>query len=272
MKFTCDSCNAQYMISDEKVGPSGVKVRCKKCGHVILVRHPEPEPAAEPAAGALFAEWWVAIDEQPVGPVALELVQHHWDLGEIGPESLVWYAGLTEWTAVEAVPELHAHLLGHGPAAGAPLPGGSAGPDLEAPAPREERAPAPPPQEEWRPGAGQALAALEEPVPRPAAPAPDDVDSILAPPAEPPVQEPAPVEPTAGAGADPTGVRPLPIQGLERTGERRLPDAPGHRGARVRTSRSSPAPRSGGRSLTVVLLVALAVVAAAAAGLWWLTK
>src|SRR5512146_1441618 len=38
MKFTCDSCNAQYMISDDKVGPAGVKVRCKKCGHVILVR------------------------------------------------------------------------------------------------------------------------------------------------------------------------------------------------------------------------------------------
>ena len=38
MKFTCDSCSAQYMISDEKVGPNGVKVRCKKCGNVIVVR------------------------------------------------------------------------------------------------------------------------------------------------------------------------------------------------------------------------------------------
>jgi predicted Zn finger-like uncharacterized protein len=45
MKFTCDSCSAQYMISDEKVGPSGVKVRCKKCGTVIVVRR-----AAEAAA------------------------------------------------------------------------------------------------------------------------------------------------------------------------------------------------------------------------------
>ncbi|HET7826920.1 MAG TPA: zinc-ribbon domain-containing protein, partial [Anaeromyxobacter sp.] len=70
MKFTCESCAAQYMISDEKVGPSGVKVRCKKCGHVILVRRgvtvpaeavaaasaaasaPSPEPAAAHAGGA----------------------------------------------------------------------------------------------------------------------------------------------------------------------------------------------------------------------------
>jgi predicted Zn finger-like uncharacterized protein len=49
MKFTCNSCGAQYMISDEKVGPSGVKVRCKKCGNVVLVRR-ATEEAAAPAA------------------------------------------------------------------------------------------------------------------------------------------------------------------------------------------------------------------------------
>jgi predicted Zn finger-like uncharacterized protein len=38
MKFTCDRCDAQYMISDDKVGSNGVKVRCKKCSNVILVR------------------------------------------------------------------------------------------------------------------------------------------------------------------------------------------------------------------------------------------
>src|SRR5512144_1155077 len=59
MKFTCDRCDAQYMISDEKVGPNGVKVRCKKCSHIILVRRaaengaaaaeaPAPAPAPSP--------------------------------------------------------------------------------------------------------------------------------------------------------------------------------------------------------------------------------
>jgi predicted Zn finger-like uncharacterized protein len=47
MRFICDSCRAQYMISDDKVGASGVKVRCKKCGHVIIVRR-----QAESGAGA----------------------------------------------------------------------------------------------------------------------------------------------------------------------------------------------------------------------------
>jgi predicted Zn finger-like uncharacterized protein len=56
MRFVCDSCRAQYMISDDKVGPKGVKVRCKKCGHTITVRpagaqagkDSAPEPASTP--------------------------------------------------------------------------------------------------------------------------------------------------------------------------------------------------------------------------------
>ena len=55
MKFTCDSCGAQYMISDDKVGPSGVKVRCKKCGNVVLVRRTaEVAAAAEAPAPVIY--------------------------------------------------------------------------------------------------------------------------------------------------------------------------------------------------------------------------
>jgi hypothetical protein len=54
------------MISDDKVGPGGVKVRCKKCGHVILVRRSEPELAPEAAAaGGLAVDGWIAIADQP---------------------------------------------------------------------------------------------------------------------------------------------------------------------------------------------------------------
>src|SRR5512133_1761972 len=52
MKFTCDSCSAQYMISDEKVGATGVKVRCKKCGNVITVRRGSDAAAVAPPAAA----------------------------------------------------------------------------------------------------------------------------------------------------------------------------------------------------------------------------
>ena len=45
MRFTCGECNAQYMISDDKVGGKGVRVRCKKCGNIVTVR---PKSEGEP--------------------------------------------------------------------------------------------------------------------------------------------------------------------------------------------------------------------------------
>ena len=45
MRFTCGECNAQYMISDDKVGDKGVRVRCKKCGNIVTVR---PKSEGEP--------------------------------------------------------------------------------------------------------------------------------------------------------------------------------------------------------------------------------
>ncbi|MCG3173216.1 MAG: hypothetical protein GMKNLPBB_01394 [Myxococcota bacterium] len=38
MIFACDSCGAQYKIEDTKVGNRGVRVKCKRCGHMIVVR------------------------------------------------------------------------------------------------------------------------------------------------------------------------------------------------------------------------------------------
>ncbi|MDP1830369.1 MAG: GYF domain-containing protein [Archangium sp.] len=50
MRFVCESCRAQYMINDEKVGPKGVKVRCRKCGYVILVKRADAAKGGSPVA------------------------------------------------------------------------------------------------------------------------------------------------------------------------------------------------------------------------------
>ncbi|HZJ54037.1 MAG TPA: adventurous gliding motility protein GltJ [Myxococcaceae bacterium] len=81
MRFVCDSCRAQYMISDDKVGANGVKVRCKKCGNVIVVRRPQdaeddaalqgleesapPPPAPEAPTGenSIFSD----VDDEEIG-------------------------------------------------------------------------------------------------------------------------------------------------------------------------------------------------------------
>src|SRR5688572_14079302 len=78
MRFVCDSCRAQYMISDDKVGAKGVKVRCKKCGYVILVRPPEvTSPSNESEATQIHMSPFVASEggapeEATAGEVAGE--------------------------------------------------------------------------------------------------------------------------------------------------------------------------------------------------------
>lgn len=205
MRFVCDSCRAQYMISDDKVGPKGVKVRCKKCGHTITVRpagagagkdsslepatsssasvdastpkkeadssatssvpatlgtppegglftdveedeigavfdqvlssgthkipsgealgeaaareataenvrklaeaeaEPDKEEAAKPAVSH---DWYVAIDEKQVGPLSVEKVKDAWDRGEVGPDSLCWRSGFSDWIPLSETAEL----------------------------------------------------------------------------------------------------------------------------------------------------------------------
>ena len=243
MRFACEGCSARYMISDDKVGPAGVKVRCKKCGHVTHVRRaPEdggspvlgpapsgapvapaarvavPGPVAAPPAGG---EWWVAIGDQPTGPLTVVEVRRRWEAGEIAGESLCWHPDLPDWAPIAGVPSLHAQF-----------------------APRRE---APPP---FVPPAPPAVAP-----PAPPAVAPP------APPAPPP-----PPEPDLGA-AEP--VAPLPMAPLERTGEHRL-ERPGAAGQRKVLS--AAAEKKGPRTFTVVLVVLLLLAIGGAVAARFLLK
>ena len=283
MRFTCDSCSAQYMISDEKVGPNGVKVRCKKCGHIIVVKRapaeapapvapvapapsapsngeggldqeigqafdqafggrseapaeppqaPEPSqaptaaaeaeppaapPPEAPAAPALAGEWYVAIDNAQVGPLAPPEVKGRWESAEVGPDTLVWCAGMADWQPLSSVSALAQFL--------APFPRAArAAAAAQQPVPAAAAAPSPAPaagSPDWKPSAASALAAL----------ASDELAGLV------PQQQPAPANgvPKNGAaaagslvdtmnlpdsgGVDPTGALPLPIKGMERTGE-----------------------------------------------------
>ncbi|MCA9599759.1 MAG: zinc-ribbon domain-containing protein, partial [Myxococcales bacterium] len=35
MKFLCPSCKAKYQIADDKVAGRSVRMKCRKCGHMI---------------------------------------------------------------------------------------------------------------------------------------------------------------------------------------------------------------------------------------------
>ncbi len=230
MRFVCESCRAQYMINDEKVGPKGVKVRCRKCGYVILVKRSDAPKVTVPVAasndpddstatqvmqaptgngidepkteimsnasvsgltldedppkktsggtdnflgadddeiGAVFdqvlktgsssethdddkpalgldedrqntrvidaetakklasessdssgessepkpeevaqTDWYVAVNDKQTGPLTLDQVKAHWEKGEIGPDSLCWRAGYSDWLPLSEVKAL----------------------------------------------------------------------------------------------------------------------------------------------------------------------
>ncbi|MCP3103850.1 adventurous gliding motility protein GltJ [Myxococcus sp. K15C18031901] len=271
MRFVCDSCRAQYMISDDKVGPKGVKVRCKKCGHTITVRpagasagkdaagdsastapstsngaSKEAESSAAaalptslgtPPEGGLFTdveedeigavfdqvlssgthkipagessgeaaareataenvrklaeaedapdkedakpaatshEWYVAIDEKQVGPLSVEKVKDAWDRGEVGPDSLCWRSGFSDWIPLSETAELASVLaprpskptiVAPEPVSGT-TPSVASGPVQSAfSAGKSKGSPTPPPSAAeapvgWKPSVGSVLASL----------------------------------------------------------------------------------------------------------------
>ncbi|HEX5749760.1 MAG TPA: adventurous gliding motility protein GltJ [Archangium sp.] len=267
MRFVCDSCRAQYMISDDKVGAKGVKVRCKKCGYNIVVRPSGSEPVKEegtsgeaaggaaasqnqpandgfglpptlgtPPEGGIFSgveddelgavfdqvlnsgshripageasgpaqldssalsdagetvrklaeaegnaksaashEWFVAIDEKQVGPLSMDKVKDYWDRGEVGPDSLCWRAGFSDWIPLSEATELAsvlaprptkpvivepAPVASSAPVASGPVESAFAS-GLAKPAKSDTPAPVPTAQETgWKPSAASVLASL----------------------------------------------------------------------------------------------------------------
>lgn len=54
LKVECESCKAPYQVDERRVPPTGLKMRCPKCGHTFLVTDPSKAGAAPagPAGGA----------------------------------------------------------------------------------------------------------------------------------------------------------------------------------------------------------------------------
>src|SRR5689334_7287719 len=57
LKVECESCKAPYQVDERRVPPTGLKMRCPKCGHTFLVTDPSKGAAApQPDVGAAPAE------------------------------------------------------------------------------------------------------------------------------------------------------------------------------------------------------------------------
>jgi len=52
LKVECESCKAPYQVDERRVPPTGLKMRCPKCGHTFLVTDPSKGAPAGGGAGA----------------------------------------------------------------------------------------------------------------------------------------------------------------------------------------------------------------------------
>ncbi|MDX2012181.1 MAG: GYF domain-containing protein, partial [Myxococcaceae bacterium] len=48
-------------------------------------------------------DWYVALNDKQTGPMSLDALKSHWDKGEVGPDSLCWRAGFSDWIPVSEV-------------------------------------------------------------------------------------------------------------------------------------------------------------------------
>jgi predicted Zn finger-like uncharacterized protein len=140
MKFACDRCQTRYSISDEKVQGKVLKIRCKTCGNIIVLREQgaETAPAVESAASAQGAaaggvrgpaprtevdfnrpatppagptrsradiDWFVAVKGKQHGPLKRDQVIEFLRQGHIHDRSYCWNEELTGWTRLRELPE-----------------------------------------------------------------------------------------------------------------------------------------------------------------------
>ncbi|HSU41929.1 MAG TPA: GYF domain-containing protein, partial [Polyangiaceae bacterium] len=246
MSVTCPSCGKSFQLAqeiyDRKVAGKIVSIRCKQCQAGIRIdatqpgglrvlgatpatnesaqgvraRQPTligmmgPSGAVTSGASAEGALW--AVDSGGNGEdrelddatIAREIAA-----GMIGPATLVWRDGMSDWLEVQQVPQLAKHLLAAKPAeppkVAAPLPSAPAkqtsAPEAAALPPVEPKRPAPAPAAPAPPA--PAAAAPAPPAPAAAAPAPPaPAAAAPAPPAPAPAATaPAPPAPAATAPA-----------------------------------------------------------------------
>ncbi|PKN45898.1 MAG: hypothetical protein CVU59_07705, partial [Deltaproteobacteria bacterium HGW-Deltaproteobacteria-17] len=180
MKVICDSCHAKYSLSDDKLTKGKTfKIKCKKCGHVIMVKPVEEGNAdeestrvvdynamsgAQASAGEADAKiWHVAIGDKTDGPFTVAEIVSQIGGGSIPPDALAWNEGLPNWEKISTLSEFSAYF----PAEAA---GAEPAPARQESAPvRQESAPA---RQESEPASRRAEPApvvRNEPAPEPAA-------------------------------------------------------------------------------------------------------
>jgi predicted Zn finger-like uncharacterized protein len=121
MKIVCESCQAKYSIADEKVTGKVFKIRCKRCGEVIVVRGDQEPPGEEATRVYDYAQdavWHAVINGDQQGPFAPQQLGEMLTAGTLDWDAYVWCEGFDNWLPMRDVPDLVAAITGQGQPSG----------------------------------------------------------------------------------------------------------------------------------------------------------
>ena len=105
MKVTCQNCQSNYNVSDEKARAGSVKLKCRQCGTMIAVGAPSsaglPEPT--PSAAAAAVVYTVAFSDADQRSMTIEEIVAAYGQGIVGGDTFLWGDGMTDWTPLANV-------------------------------------------------------------------------------------------------------------------------------------------------------------------------
>ncbi len=113
MKITCDRCNNILVIPDKTMEGKTFKVRCRACGHILVVEGSVRREPSIPQKVPQRAAWYLVIDGEAVGPMPTSEVFERFVDGDIDALTYIWRAGFEDYVEIWRINEFDA-LTGHG--------------------------------------------------------------------------------------------------------------------------------------------------------------
>src|SRR5262249_2037812 len=108
MKITCQACQAKYTIADEKIQGKIAKIRCRKCGAIVLVDATTAAAGKSegPVSPTASDSWLVSVAEGDQRTMTLKEIAHAYESNVISEETYVWKDGMSDWQPLAEVPEV----------------------------------------------------------------------------------------------------------------------------------------------------------------------
>ena len=193
LKVECEACKAPYQVDERRVPPTGLKMRCPKCGHAFTVAHPDTKGPVPSAPMSKHTIMGVAAPVAAAAPPGLPSMDEDLLPQRAAPKAPA-KAGAPAAASAPELPSMDEDLL---PQRAAPKAPPKAAPPKAPPVPVQAAPAKAAPAKPAPPKAPPAKAAPPRVAPLADAPGLGDFDELLDLPAMPDAGLPAAIKPLA---------------------------------------------------------------------------